>query len=135
MYTTHKNDDDTQTRHNQAKLCGILLFMTQHVLFCTRVCILILHLLLYVGRAGSSLLLALCILHDTIVFILDLIPIFAIIATTTFWLVLLLFRSFLPIFSSTKLEIMCMGYLFYRIHWHRRFRRRHRPFHRCRHPT
>lgn len=34
---THKhtfaNDDDTQTRYNKAKLCGISLFMVQHVLF------------------------------------------------------------------------------------------------------
>lgn len=26
------NDDDTQTRYNKAKLCGISLFMVQHVL-------------------------------------------------------------------------------------------------------
>lgn len=31
--------DDTQTRHNKAKLCGISLFMVQHVLFAHWMCV------------------------------------------------------------------------------------------------
>lgn len=108
MQTTHKNDDHTQTRHNQAKLCGIRLFMTQHVLF-THEHICTLYSCCYTLAVLAALCCWLFILHDTIVFILDPIPIFAIIATTTFWLVLLLFRSFLLIFSFTKFEFICMG--------------------------
>lgn len=97
----------------------------------------IVQLLLYVGRAGCSLLLA---LHFTRYDSFHFGPdshiryhchnyFLAGVAVISF--------IFAHIFFHKIWIHMHGGHLSYRIHWHRRFhrRRRRRPFHRCRHPT